>query len=277
MSQFGGAVADAYLRVFECNAPMFAAVLAAVRADVPAAAPGRAGDGLRLLDVASGPGEPATTLARALPGAAVACTDVAPDMVAKARVRAAGLPNVTFAVVDAADLSAHADASVDVLTCCYGVMFVPDTARALREFRRVLAPDGVAYVAVWRALALMPILRAVMAEVTGAAPPPPAINPLRYAAEGAVEALCAEAGLQLQASQAVSYDFDLGADVEDAFRTGSVPIAATLAELEAAGQADVRARARDAWVRRVEAAGMRTPDGRFVMSGSEAKLLTLRA
>jgi len=273
---FGGAVADAYLRVFECNAPMFDAVLRCVRSDVAAAAPGRDGAGLRILDLASGPGEPATTLARALPGAAVACTDFAPDMVAKAKVRAARLSNVSFAVVDAADLSAHADASVDVLTCIYGVMFVLDTLRALREFKRVLAPDGVAYVAVWRTLALMPILRDVVAEVTGAAPPPPPVNPLRYAADGAVEALCTEAGLRISASQAVAYDFDLGADAEEAFTLGSVPIAATLAELEAAGQAGVRAKARDAWVRRVTEAGMRRPDGRFVLTGSEAKLLTLR-
>ena len=180
-------------------------------------------------------------------------------------------------MVDAADLSAYDTGSVDMLTCIYGVMFVPDTVAALREFKRVLAPGGVAYVAVWRALALMPILREVMAEVTGAAPPPPPINPLRYAADGAVEALCVEAGLRVVASESVSYDFDLGADAEEAFTLGSVPIAATLVELEAAGQAGVRGRAKEAWVRRVEATGMRRADGRFVLTGSEAKLLTLRA
>ena len=84
---FGGAIADAYLRVFECNKPMFDAVLRRVRADVPSAAEGSAGDGLRVLDLASGPGEPATTLAKALPAAAVTCTDYAADMVSKAKAR----------------------------------------------------------------------------------------------------------------------------------------------------------------------------------------------
>jgi methylase of polypeptide subunit release factors len=86
MSSFGGAVAEAYMRVFECNAPAFDAVLAAVRADGFAGAREAGAPPLRVLDLASGPGEPATTLARALPGAEVTCTDYAPDMVTKAKV-----------------------------------------------------------------------------------------------------------------------------------------------------------------------------------------------
>lgn len=73
-----------------------------------------------ILDLASGPGEPAATIAAALPSCKVIATDVSDDMVATAARTAETLPNLSAEVGDAQDLSGFADQSVDVVTCCYG-------------------------------------------------------------------------------------------------------------------------------------------------------------
>jgi ubiquinone/menaquinone biosynthesis C-methylase UbiE len=41
------------------------------------------------------------------------------------------------------------DASVDVVLCAFGLMYMPDPERALREMRRVLRPGGRLALAVW--------------------------------------------------------------------------------------------------------------------------------
>ena len=73
-----------------------------------------------VLDVASGPGQPALTIAAALPSTSVIASDASEDMIATATGKAAGLPNVKTCVADAQALTDFADSSIDVVTCCYG-------------------------------------------------------------------------------------------------------------------------------------------------------------
>ena len=83
---------------------------------------------------ACGPGEPAAHLAAAFPHASVHGTDISEDMVAKATARATskGLGNLTCHVVDAQSLKPYGDKSQDVVTMCYGLMFVPSLVRTRR-------------------------------------------------------------------------------------------------------------------------------------------------
>jgi SAM-dependent methyltransferase len=192
------------------------------------------------------------------------------------QVRAAACPNVVYAVVDASDLSRYADASFEVVTMCYGIMFTPDSAACLKEIARVLVPHGRAYLTFWTKLVIMDPLKQVMREVTGEEPPAPPINPLRFAAPDALTALLPEAGLAVEHPAELRYEFDLGADEERAFCGGSIPIAASLASLEAGGAQDVRARAKAAWLRIAQEQGLRAPDGRYVLADNAATLLTLR-
>ena len=69
-------------------------------------------------------GEPAATLAAALPSAHIIATDLAEEYMdlGRARVAQLGLENVTFQQADAEDLVAFADASFDAVTCSLGVM-----------------------------------------------------------------------------------------------------------------------------------------------------------
>lgn len=107
--------------------------------------------GERVLDVASGTGLVAFAAAAAV-GAegSVVGVDLSGHMVdmAALRARERNLANVRFERMDAENL-ALPDASFDVALCAFGLMYLPDPGRALREMRRVLRSGGRLAVAIW--------------------------------------------------------------------------------------------------------------------------------
>lgn len=155
---------------------------------------------MRVLDVASGGGEPALTLAALVgPRGQVAATDVAPAMLAIAQdaAHASGVSNITFTVAGAERLP-FADAQFDAVTCRFGIAHVPDHARALREICRVLRPGGRAAFVVWGPRADNPFFTLVddalalypsPAPVASAAP-----GPFTFAAPGALSRALGAAG-----------------------------------------------------------------------------------
>ena len=107
--------------------------------------------GHRVLDVATGLGEPAFTAARRVgPNGSVMATDLSPAMLALAREEAArlGLRNVEFREMDAEepDLAAH---SFDAALCRWMLMFLPRLDIALTRLRQLLVPGGRFAAAVW--------------------------------------------------------------------------------------------------------------------------------
>lgn len=103
-------------------------------ADAPAA----------VLDLATGTGDWALELARALPEARITGIDLSAEMLAAARDKAArgGFGDrIRFTEGDAEALPA-ADASVDLLTVAFGVRNFSRTQQCLREMHRVLRPGG---------------------------------------------------------------------------------------------------------------------------------------
>lgn len=91
----------------------------------------------KLLDIATGTGDMALDIVRALPEVEVLCTDFCEPMLRIARQR--GLRHILQA--DAMHLPL-ADAGFDAATIAFGLRNMPDYAAALREFRRVLRPGG---------------------------------------------------------------------------------------------------------------------------------------
>ena len=131
--------------------------------------------GDRLLDVATGPGTAALAAAEA--GAQVLAVDYASQMIERLRLRAtAAGADIETAVMDGQALDLP-DASFDLATCVFGLMFFPECARGFRELARVLRPSGRAAVVTWAAPERVPgisIWREAAVAAVPDLPPPPA-------------------------------------------------------------------------------------------------------
>src|SRR5467141_66229 len=107
--------------------------------------------GSRVLDLASGVGDPALSIAaKVTPSGRVTATHLGPGMISLAEelARKKGLTNIEFREASAESLP-FAEESYDALTCRFGIMFFPDLPRALRECLRVLKPGGRAVFVAW--------------------------------------------------------------------------------------------------------------------------------
>ncbi len=157
--------------------------------------------GHRYLDIASGTGEPALSIARLAGDGHVVLTDLAPEMlqVAQRRADELGITNIETRVAGADELPFD-DATFDGVSVRFGYMFFPDLARATAEFVRVLKPGGRLCASVWTRPEGNPWtsipMSAINAETALPAVEPEAPSMFRLAAPGAVSALYDAAGLQ---------------------------------------------------------------------------------
>src|SRR5918995_1068335 len=117
--------------------------------------------GSKVLDVATGIGEPAVTAARRVqPNGKVLAIDISPEMLAIGRERTEklGLQHIIeFRESDAESLKLS-DKSFDAVLCRWGLMFLPNLPNALRIFHNALVPGGKIAAAVWPALDKVPAL-----------------------------------------------------------------------------------------------------------------------
>jgi SAM-dependent methyltransferase len=150
------------------------------------------GPGHRVLDLASGTGDPAIAIAeRVGPSGSVTVTDLSPQMIeiAKENAAKAGLANLSFEVVDAHALP-YDDASFDRVTCRLGVMYFWDCRRALAEIHRVLKPGGIASFVAWGRMDDNEYMKAAMDPFKRRRPPPEpppgAPTPYRFGKEGSL-------------------------------------------------------------------------------------------
>src|SRR5215211_8419895 len=91
--------------------------------------------GHTVLDVATGAGQPALTIAKVVgPNGRVVGVDLSPEMLGVAKEEAAyqGLTNVVFQVVKDESLSLFHDNTFDSVVCRNGLMFMPDPVKALK-------------------------------------------------------------------------------------------------------------------------------------------------
>jgi SAM-dependent methyltransferase len=159
--------------------------------------------GLRVLDLASGVGDPALSIAaQVAPSGRVTATDLGPGMISLAEelARKKGIANIEFREANAESLP-FADGSYDVLTCRFGIMFFPDLAKALRECFRVLKPGGrVAFVA-WgiREQPFFTTTAGILLKHVPVPPPPPdpdAPNPFMFGERGRLRRALEAAGFR---------------------------------------------------------------------------------
>lgn len=105
------------------------------------------GPGSAVLDVATGTGNVA--IAAAKRGASVTGLDLTPELLDRARARAAAAGVDVGWIEGDAELLQFPDASFDVVTSTFGVMFAPDRGRAAAELLRVCRPGGVIGLCSW--------------------------------------------------------------------------------------------------------------------------------
>jgi SAM-dependent methyltransferase len=194
--------------------------------------------GQRVLDIATGIGEPAVTAARRVgPTGRVVATDQAPQMLAIARERAAelGLHNLDFVEVDAEALDFPAR-SFDAVLSRWGLMFLPNLPGALARIHRVLTPGGRLAAAVWGPPPNVPLISVAMGTVreqVQAAPPPPGVpGPFSLADAMILEQTLSEIGFDDVRSERLTAIFEW-ASAEDYTRFQQAIAAPIIAMVEA--------------------------------------------
>ena len=108
--------------------------------------------GQRVLDVATGRGEPALRAARRVaPDGHVLGTDRSADMLAFARERAsrAGIVNLRCEATDAQTLAGVPGQAFDVALCRWGLMYLDEPRAAIAAVHRRLVPGGLFVAAAW--------------------------------------------------------------------------------------------------------------------------------
>src|SRR5215203_435706 len=156
--------------------------------------------GMQVLDIASGSGEPALTLAKLVgPEGHVTATDLGSGMIAVARENAekASLSSITFLQAGAHALP-FSGRRFDRVTCRFGVMLFADLPLALGEIYRVLKPNGRVAFTAWGPLEQNPYLSNTLTpflkRVEAPPPLPGAPQPFRFAEPGTLAAELQRAG-----------------------------------------------------------------------------------
>lgn len=194
---------------------MFAPVTQALVED------GQIGRGHAVLDIATGPGEPALSVAALTgPEGKVFGIDPVPEMVAAARRAADHLRfrNAQFGVALADCLPFPADA-FDAVVSRFGVMFFPSPVDAVREMLRVLKPGQKLALAVWHFAERNPfhyaLSRVIDRHVDSPAPAPDAPDAFRFASSGKLRDILLEAGAIAPSERLLQFAIEVSISVED--------------------------------------------------------------
>jgi len=182
--------------------------------------------GNSVVDVATGPGEPALTIADLVgPEGMIVGTDVVPEMVEAAR-REAGrrkLQNARFEVVfsggQGTDSLPFPANTFDAAVSRFGVMFFPSPVDCLRDVLRVLKPGGRIAMAVWYLAEKNPfdyiISRIVDRYVAPAPPKPGSTDMFRFAKPGDLFALLSSAGASAPSERVLQFSIRASISAED--------------------------------------------------------------
>jgi SAM-dependent methyltransferase len=204
------------------------------------------GAGMRLLDVATGPGYVAA--AAAARGASVTAIDFSAPMIARARKLH---PSVEFREGDAEALP-FPDRSFDAVVMNYGMLHFPRPEVAMAEAARVLEPAGRFAFTVWakpeEAVGFGIILNAVQTHGNPAVPIPSGPPFFRFSDPGECERTLREAGFsEIRVDRiAQVWRFDEPDGPFDAIFNGGVRMGAILRAQSSEAFAAIRNAAREA-------------------------------
>ena len=181
----------------------------------------RISDGDMVLDLATGIGEPALSIAAVVGESGfVFATDQSVHMLEIARERGKDFANVAFETMDAEDIKIDQMVTerhlyfksnqMDAVTCRFGLMFMPDVNMALSKIYRLLKPGAVFATSVWDKPELTPFFSfsvKVMQSLIDI-PKPAAAAPTMFGlANGVLEQKMTEAGFTKVTSHSVMVNF----------------------------------------------------------------------
>lgn len=226
--------------------------------------------GQRVLDIASGSGEPAIPAAEVvgLEGYVLG-TDISADMleIAREKAQARGLNNIEFLVVDGEELDVEAE-SFDAVLCRWGIMFMPEPVRCLRQAHQALKPGGRIVVTVWGPPERNPFFTVPMSvlrqHIDVPPPQPGAPGIFAFADPDRLASALQEAGFrdaQVEETVLPMALFDSGEEYWQFTRELAAPIAALVAQLPPDTQ---HAISREV----AEAAVAGSPEGKVSLNGS---------
>lgn len=162
------------------------------------------GRGDKVLDIATGTGMVALAATRAVGDEGqVQAIDLSEQMInqAKQNLQNSGLSNVEFIVMDAEQLDFESN-YFDVVTCSYGLFFMPDMHSALKSWLRVLKPGGKIILTSFAPSAFTPLSNIFMDNLAEYGIIPPTPRWLQLAEENLCLALLHENGFtQAQVTQ----------------------------------------------------------------------------
>jgi ubiquinone/menaquinone biosynthesis C-methylase UbiE len=137
--------------------------------------------GYTVVDVATGIGDPALSVARRVgPAGRVIATDQSPAMLAIARTRAheQGLTNLEFRELDGNTYDFPSE-TIDAVVCRWGLMFLSDLTDALGRMRRSLKPGRCLAAATWAEADRVPIISVRRSVIRAFGLPASPNNPCR--------------------------------------------------------------------------------------------------
>jgi len=177
--------------------------------------------GESVLDVATGPGEPALRIANFVGASGeVVGVDPVAGMIEAARHEATRLSlSNTRLEVASADRMPFPDNRFDVVVSRFGIMFFPSPVDGAREMLRVLKPGRRLAFAVWSFADNNPF-HSSLARVVDAFVPPQPLRPdapdaFRFATPGKLLAILKEAGCSNPAERLHRFSMDVPLSIED--------------------------------------------------------------
>jgi ubiquinone/menaquinone biosynthesis C-methylase UbiE len=177
--------------------------------------------GQTVLDVATGPGEPALSVAKLVgPEGKVRGIDPIPEMVAAARRAASQLnvKNAQFDVAFADQLPFPAD-TFDAAISRFGVMFFPSPGDGIREILRVLKPGRKLALAVWHFADRNPfhyVLSRVVDRYIESPPlAPDAPDAFRFASPGKLLEIFKQAGVAAPVERLLNFHIEARVALEE--------------------------------------------------------------
>lgn len=223
--------------------------------------------GARVLDVATGIGEPALTAAlRVGSEGSVLATDLSPRMIELAKLRASerGAQNMMFREADAERLQLDPE-TFDAALSRWGLMLLAEPRAALERIHTALRPSGRLACAVWSVPERAPFLtlgREAAASELGLPPPhEDAPGPFQLAGEGQLAGLLESCGFAVESVEPFPVCFRFASPEE--YADFVFELSGHLSHGLAEASEQVRRRAREALLD--EARPAAGPDGALVL------------